>query len=291
MKRSIIFSVFAGLLFLSACQKEDNAKLPEIMEGPALPLITKDLTTNLVITAQDPDAFTAKYTVDLYFKNGTRPDKFDIVVMKNGNKSNVKVLQAGVTTFPSIFTVTGPQLATLFGSPIVAGDRFDIGADITQGGQKFLAFPTEGSPYNSGVATQSGASIGIRYEAVCQFTAADYAGNFEVVLDEWADYPEGTIIPVTAINDHQLSFEYNAFDAQPIIVNVDLITNDASVEKQVYGNYGTPPAWTYGDISVESITSQDNFVAPCEGTLSLVLEHTVAAGSFGDYRIILKKVQ
>ena len=73
-------------------------------------------------------------------------------------------------------------------------------------------------------------------------------------------------------------------------MNVNTVTNETSVVRQGIGNYGPPPGWPYGEIFVESITSNDNYVAPCELTLSVRLKFTVAAGSFGDAMIKLRKV-
>jgi hypothetical protein len=79
--------------------------------------------------------------------------KFDVVVIKNNDKTNVKVLKTDVTTFPTELTITGTQLATLFNAPIVLGDKFDIGVDVTTyTGAKFEAFPTIGNPYAAGIA-------------------------------------------------------------------------------------------------------------------------------------------
>jgi hypothetical protein len=170
----------------------------------------------------------------------------------------------------------------------VLGDKFDITVNVTtQSGQTILGFPATGNPYASGVANQPGASTLIRYEAVCKFESDEYQGDFEVVTDEWEDYAPGDIVQVTRINDTQLSFIYPASNAKPIIVNVNPANNSTSVSKQVYGNY----SWgaQYGDFSVASVPSLNNYVAPCDGIISVVLNHTVAAGSFGNFRIVLKK--
>ncbi len=285
MRNSIIYSLLLSIFFLS-CRKEDNPKLPDLTRVPT-PLITKVTTTDQVISVQDPTAFKGSFAVDLYFKEDAPPQKFDIVVIKNGDKGNVKTIQENVTSFPTTIEITGPQLATLFGAAIQLGDRFDIGADVTtQNGQRFQAFPLVGEGYGSNVGNQPGASTFVRYEAVCKFDAAAYSGDFEVIVDEWEDYHAGDIIPVTVVNETQVSFFYGASNAKPIIVNVDPNTNATSVTKQVYGTY---PGSPYGDFSAESVPNVDNFVAPCEGILSVVLKHTVAAGSFGNYKIVLKK--
>ncbi|HZF65282.1 MAG TPA: hypothetical protein VEZ55_12380 [Chitinophagaceae bacterium] len=286
MKQTTILA-FLSALILFSCRKEDNPQLPDLIRVP-VPLITKDVTTDQTISAQDPTSFNGKFVVDLFFKDDVKPQKVDVVVIKNGDKSNVKTIKTDVSTFPTTVTITGTELAALFGTPVLLGDKYDVSADVTMAnGQKFLAFPAVGEPYGSGVANQPGASTLIRYEVVCKFDPAAYSGNFEVISDEWEDYAAGTIVNVTVVNPTTLSFVYAASNAQPIQVTVDPNTNATSVSKQVYGTY----SWgaQYGDFSVASVPSLNNYVAPCEGILSVVLNHTVSAGSFGNYRIVLKK--
>ena len=262
--------------------------MPELSNFP-LPLVVKVAGSEQVISAQDPDAFIGKFTVGRYFPNDAPPKKFDVVIIKNNDKTNVKVLKTDVTTFPTEITITGTQLATLFNAPVVLGDKFDIGVDVTTyTGAKFEAFPVTGAPYAAGIAAQPGASTFVRYEAVCQYKPEDFQGDFEVITDEWADYTPGEIVQLTQVDATHFSFKFRAADALPIVVTVNPNTNAVTVPKQVYGS-GYPPGWTFGNISAESVASVDNFVAPCSGTFSVILKHTVAAGSFGEFKLVLKK--
>ncbi len=291
MKKIVIFSLYllSAAVVFNSCRKEDNPKLPALIRFP-LPQVLKVAGTDQVISAQDPAAFTGKFTVGLFFEGDPPPQKFDVVVIKNENKSVVKTIQADVTTFPTTITITGAQLASLFGSPIVLGDKFDISVDITTpNGTKYDAFPATGNAYAAGIAAQPGASTFIRYEAVCQYSPAQYQGNFEVITDEWADYGPGETVELTMIDATHFSFQYKPANPRPIVVTVNPNTNAVTVAKQVYGS-GYPPGWTFGDISAESVPSVQNFVAPCAGTFSVVLKHTVAAGSFGDFKIVLRKL-
>lgn len=292
MKKSIIFSLCSLVLVFAACRKSDNAKLPDLSRVPT-PKITKVTTgADQTISSQNPTTFSGKYTVDLLFPNDVKPSKVDVVVMKNGNAGNVKVLQSGVTTFPSTFTITGAQLTSLFGSPIMLGDKFDIGADVyTEDGKKYEAFPSNGAAgYGAGESNIPGSSLFVRYEAICTYIPAVYAtGNYRVLADDWADYAVGDIIPVTQIDPTHISFKYLADNPQPIVIAIDPVTNGTSVAKQVYGS-GYGAGWTYGPISAESVSDVRNNVAPCDSTVGVVLKHTVAAGSFGNNYIQLKRV-
>ena len=290
MKKIIIFSLyfFSLAAFFTACTKEGNGKLPELSNFP-LPLVAKVAGSEQVISAQDPDAFSGKFTVGLYFPNDAPPKKLDVVIIKNNDKTNVKVLKTDVTTFPTEITITGTQLATLFNAPVVLGDKFDISVDVTTyTGAKFEAFPVTGASYAAGIAAQPGASTFVRYEAVCQYHPEDFQGDFEVIEDEWADYHPGDIVQLTQVDATHFSFEFLAADPKPIVVTVNPVTNAVTVPKQVYGS-GYPPGWTFGDISAESVASVDNFVAPCSGTFSVILKHTVAAGTIGEFKLVLKK--
>ena len=246
MKKIIIYSLyfFSVAALFTACKKDINGKIPELTRFP-VPLVVKVAGSQQVISALAPDAFSGKFSVGLYFPNDAPPKKFDVVVIKNNDKTNVKVLKTDVTTFPTELTVTGPQLATLFGAPIVLGDKFDVGVDVTTyTGAKFEAFPVVGNSYAAGVAAQPGASTFVRYEAVCQYDPLAYQGAFEVVTDEWGDYTAGTNVQLTMIDATHFSFKYLAADARPIVVTVNSITNAVTVAKQVYGT-GYPPGWTF----------------------------------------------
>ena len=169
MKKIIILSLYffsmAGLL--TACSKDENGNLPDQLTQFPTPLVLKVAGTDQSISAANPNAFSGKFTVARYFPGGTPPKKYDVVVRKNNDNTNVKVIQADVTTFPTDITITGSQLATLFGAPIVAGDRFDISVDVTiYTGEKFEAFPVTGNAYAAGIAAQPGSSTFVRYNAI-----------------------------------------------------------------------------------------------------------------------------
>jgi hypothetical protein len=169
MKKIIILSLYffsiAGLF--TACSKDENGEIPDNLTQFPTPLVVKATGSDQSISAANPNAFSGKVTVGLYFPTGTPPKKYDVVIIKNNDKANVKVIQTDVTTFPTTITITGSQLAALFGGPIVAGDRFDISVDVTiYTGEKFEAFPVTGEPYAAGIAAQPGSSTVVRYNVI-----------------------------------------------------------------------------------------------------------------------------
>src|SRR4030095_13859215 len=110
MQTRIIYSFLAALFIVAGCRKEDNPILPDGLQKATIPQFSKDSSTDLNISGQDPHSFNGKFSLDQYFKTDNGFNSFDVVVIKNGDPSTVQVLQAGVTSIPADFTVTGDQL-------------------------------------------------------------------------------------------------------------------------------------------------------------------------------------
>lgn len=290
MKTKIIYSFFAVLVFIASCRKEDNPLLPDDLQKAAIPQLSKDPSGDQSISSQDIDGFVGKVVIDQYFKNDHSFKSFEAVVIKNGVNSTAQVLQSDITSLPATVTFTSAQLTSLFGAPPAPGDNYIIGANvILQSGQKIEAFPADGLPnYDPNIFAMPGLGpLTVSYAVFCPFDASQYDGDFVVVQDDWQDYFPGDVIQVTMIDATHVSFMYNAFDAQPIIVEIDPATNTTSVSKQYFGNYGPD----FGGFFAESIAGNpNNYVIPCNGTLSLVLDiSSDVLGDFGGFRIVLQK--
>jgi hypothetical protein len=288
MKSSIIYSLAFMALLIAACRKNDNPRVPDFQKVP-LPVLTLDSNSGTKISGTDPLSFEATFSVDVFHKNGEYPKSFDIVVIKNNDKSNPKVIQAGVTTFPTNITVTGQMLTDLFGADIVFGDAFLVGADvITQADQKWEAFPNVpgGITYAPGIANEAGSTTTLRFAAPCVFDHTAYtSGDYEVVVDEWEDYAPGDIVPVTKIDETHYSFKYAASNANPIIMVVDPATNAITVAPTMYGDYDGL------EVTATGVPGDDSEADPCDVSFSVKLNHVYSGGDLGDYVIKLKKVQ
>ncbi len=125
-------------------------------------------------------------------------------------------------------------------------------------------------------------SVMLIMKKTCPIVVADFAGDFKVLVDQWADYYAGDIVPLTVSGD-TVMFKYLADNATPIKILVNKTNGSTSVAKQSYGFYG-------GDqFFAQSITSTDNFINPCDKIISVRLTHTVSAGSYGSYTIKFQK--
>jgi hypothetical protein len=287
MKYSIILSFLFAAVFITGCRKDDNPKVPDFTKVP-IPLLTLDSTSDTKISGLEPEAFRAKFTVDVYFKNGELPKQLDLVVVKNDDAANAKTVLANITSWPVTFEITGQELIDLFGETISLGDAFEFSTDVTtQNGTKILAFPLAGGiPFAPGIYNMPGSSPLLRFAAPCPFDPEAYKADFFVVRDDWADYEADEDIVVSFIDDTHLSFKYKADAALPIIIEVDPVTNAATVTRQKYGSYGGD------DYYIESLPGDDSSVDPCITSISLNLRHTLtdpADGNFDGVIIMQKK--
>lgn len=279
MKYSIVYS-FLFLFSIVACRKSDNAKLPDLVRVP-VPMITKDATGDGTISKDNPDAFNGKFVVDLFFKSDAQPQKMDVVIRKNG--AAVKVFKESITTFPTTVAITGAELASLFGAPLVLGDKFDVGVDITtKDGVKAEAFPATGVAYSPGVANQPGSSTSVQYAVVCPFEIADFVGNATI------DDPDfwGGSYPVTITLEGTDTYKISGWVEDPayyILAKVNKATQTVAIAKRAYG--ATLPGTSYTNPTAEGTGTID----ACEGQIVMSLDNAVDQGSFGASTVVLKK--
>ncbi len=273
MKHIKIFSLilFSATLIFNACRKEDNPNLPKLEKFTWLPLFVKDAASDNSISGQNPQSFKGKFVLDKYFESDLNPQQVDIVVIKNGNRANVKIIKPGLTSFPATVEITGVQLTNLFGAAIVLGDNFEIGADITTAaGKKFEAFPITGNSYASGVSAQPGARPTLVYIAACTFSKTSFNGNYTVTEDSWQDFAVGEKVEVKpGVGENQIAVTAYPSPAygknrRPMIINVDPASFAATVPEQVIGDYdGAQPGSTVRGTGT---------VNPCGDNLTFVLK-------------------
>lgn len=285
MKISIIIGLLITIFFVS-CRKEDNPILPDLIRVP-LPLITLDPSGDASVSAQDVAGFDGKIVVDLYFKNDVPPQKFDLVIIKNGDPSTVKKIKEGITSFPTTVNFTGAEILAAFGTA-QEGDQFSIGADATSaGGQKFEAFPLTGTSYGASILGQPGSSPIVQLLVLCAFDKNSFNGNYTVTQDDWADFELGETVAVKpGAGDNQLSitaYPSPAFgtNRKAMIVDVDPATSIATVTEQVIGDYdGAPPGATIRGTGA---------VNPCGDRITLTLTFNIGGDEYTDNVLVLEK--
>lgn len=293
MKKYIKLPFVALILLFVGCEKNDGFITDEYLQKlEAVPVVNVAVnsTGSQAIDATNLGSFQGKFDVSLYFPNSPAPTKVDIVVRKNASNSNVKVFQAGATTFPGTFTVTAAQLAALFGTPVKLGDNYDFGADVYVGDKKYEAFPITGVGNGSGPINMIGYSEFARFGAICGFDPAIYEGNFVVVSDAFQDLAAGTVVTLTRVSANSFRMTYpnpNVTPTSPVptfVVVVNTGNNNISIAPQQVGTL------IYGVYNNPTVQATSGFVAPCDKTVRLNIGYTVTQGSFGGpYPLILRK--
>ncbi|HTB52989.1 MAG TPA: hypothetical protein VK718_09475 [Ferruginibacter sp.] len=299
MKKLIVtvITFIAVFALVSSCRKNDNPNLGPLTRVP-LPLLTDSASDEIIPST---GSFTRSFTVDLYFKSDVQPKSIDIVVVKDGVKTNysdtsMKILQAGITTFPTIVTFADTTLVRLFG-PLGLGDIYEFGANITlQNGEEVPAFITGtstikgGSAYGPDIAKLPGANVELTYKTPCQFDATIFSGSYTFVEDDWADFAPGDAVPSVTAGPAANQITIVAYpnpaygtNRQPMIVTIDTLNpgaGNASVANQVIGDYGgAPPNNT---VQTDGGAAAGNsFVDFCTGEVHLSLDFNL--GSAGDY--------
>lgn len=131
--------------------------------------------------------------------------------------------------------------------------------------------------------------VNSRFSANCAYDPAIYAGDFVVVKDEFSDFAPGETVRLTQVSNSSFSFiDPYATSPLPIIVNVNTGNNITSIFKQ---KIGKAFVWglSYMNPNVAATSLSNNFVAPCDKTVTLNISYTIDQGGFGSYVLVLKK--
>lgn len=168
------------LALLASCS--NDMRMPDPMMS-TLPKLAVDETADLLIAGED---FEGKVIVDLLFKD--QPKNAKIVVVKNGDYKNVKTLQENVTSFPQTITVTGSQLTTLFGSPMMSGDYIEVGMDVLLNNDLWVpAFNLYGISSSPQADQLPGSNPVVKFKAVCPLNLDDFIGTAVFEDGFWED--------------------------------------------------------------------------------------------------------
>jgi hypothetical protein len=127
----------------------------------------------------------------------------------------------------------------------------------------------------------------ISFPVLCPFVAADAAGTYTVTTDEaevFYEPNEPEIIVGPGPNQVTIKNLFAHPEMYDIVVDVNPVTDVATVSKQ--------PAWNSDNFGFglgEATIEGEGFYFSCTGFITLDLDHSVDAGSFGVYKLELTK--
>jgi hypothetical protein len=283
MRTNILKSIlFLVVLFISSC--ESNLRMPEVALA-ALPKITFDASSEKLIL---DGVYTGKFTVDGYYKD--LPAEANIVITMNGNYTSPKVFKSGISTFPSMQTLTATDLKTMFSlSTIQPGNYFEVGVDVKlASGIWYPAFNPKGVAYGSGPTNLPGSSLILRIPAVCGYNTAKATGSYHSVSppSEWAS--EGNVTITLDPTDKYTVYVAGLEALEG--VNEDkgplkMVINPADYSVKVTKTILASGAWGYHNLAYGGSGIYD----PCTGTFKMSFSISADEGSWGSFAFTLTK--
>jgi hypothetical protein len=223
---------------------------------------------------------------------GTAADVINIYVGTSTDGSDWSLIKTVSFADSATLSVSGSELAAALGvdaASFTAGDEFTFFNEVVTTDGRTFSMANTSSDFES----QTPYKMAFRWYATvfCAFDASVFTGNFEVITDDWADYAVGDVItgavePGPGTNQLTLHVYPNlaaypdAIVYDPIIVDVDPATNEATVADVHYGDYGggyDMNASGYGSVS------------SCSKTISLTLDHHAGSITFGEFKIVIQK--
>lgn len=251
---------------------------------------------------------TSAYEADLADLNNSVA-KYELFVVYNRDTAAFET----ITSFPAKLTIQAPEIITALNAAnrtikdavsglersyviadFKAGDRVDCFATVTD--KNGVVYPV--TKIGNDLLTNPGMRTMHRFlfYISCPFNQAEAAGTYFVTADQWGDYTIPSTIPMTVTataNTVTIKGLYsNAwvgstnFKDYDVVVTVNTANGIATVAAQeAYNTAWWPASW--GIASVDG----SGFVFSCSGTITLNLQHRVAAGTFtgGPYNITLQK--
>jgi hypothetical protein len=290
-----IFVLAVTALLVIACQ--DNERFPKFQNGINARVVVDsqhsffnlgDIGTTYVqlhIYSENKDidhiTYTAKYTS---VSAGTTSDAVEIVTVPGSAfKNGVADVQVKAADLATKFNLTNGT------ADLGGGDSFVFTTVATLKDGRTFSATNSASSISSG--TNSSFTTTFTLSVACpSFEIADAVGSYTLVFDpgEWGTSTDLVVDIVQGPGENQVTIKDamgypQAFD---MIVTVDPVTSKATVAKQQTFDYDFwDPGPGYG---VGSTAGTGTFYS-CAGLLTLSLEFTVSAGSFGTFQLGYKK--
>jgi hypothetical protein len=232
-------------------------------------------------------SFTSSFDAQLYFPDDVKPKKYDVVVARNGDYSNVKVYQADLTTIPTTIQVTTQKLAQLFGmtmAQLVPGTYFEVRASFTlEDGTVIPAFNPTGNTYGTDLNNLPGSNLSLKYQVVCALDLNTFSGQFDL-LDAKGFWEADYVVTITPEGTDKLRLTGFLEDpAATFLIEVDKVNRTVTVPKQIYG----PGTYLFGYNNF-AVAGKGEIDA-CNNAITFNGAYTVDEGSFGSYPVKLVK--
>lgn len=253
-----------------SCTNDGGDSVINLSEG-ALPNITKDAGTDQginILKIENGEDLNLGLTLNVATGQVASMDVVGYFT-KNGVVTKA-VLQPNVTTFPAKLNYKKADLVKAFPNFLSFGttDKLIITADLTlKNGTVIKTFTDKGAPnYGSDIANSTIWIVSQTYTALCPFADASvFAGDYEVVQDQWEDYVPGDVIhavynPADGTYSFRLLSNTNIYIANSatayLLVTINPATNAVTVKSSEIYNYGAKKTSVKGTGTISFCTGE-----------------------------------
>jgi len=302
-KLILILSLITSSLFLS-CEDADKDKFNDFLTTAAFPKFANVSPPATVGLDQISDLVYSFEIIDA--NNNMATYQLDMFAVLSGEQTETVTIDVA-TTFPVSYSFTAADLAGFLGleqDDITFGDSFFFTATATTNdglvynGSERLGFddlddddPSTNRFLGGGVTNDLLDEAGYRqafefdFIILCPEVNLDnFVGTYEVVVDAWADYAPGDILPVVAgsnSNSFRILSVNNPFIANPdtsyIEITVNTTDGTITAESNEPFNYGPGFALNVTGIGL---------TADCAGLIIITLDF----GPFTGNAFTIKKI-
>lgn len=292
MKKILIFSILAVLIFAVSCEKDPDLRMPECV--PAVtPLITFTANSDAYINSKDVANYKTEIKVDVYFKSDKPKSMSLYVKYVHDTVSSTGLLKDNITSFPTVVSYTMNDLIKVLPSiisidSIKPGDTFTYGVDVTNEDGSVTRW--DDSLYISSspdVNNYPGSSIVASVDVLCPFNINDFVGQYDLS----DGYPEDACVVTVSVdpevaNGLIISDVYTGTgtsDDGVIKIVINPQTYKVSVPAQAAF---ISDLWGYGPGSIGEGTGKIN---TCDYGIKFDVPMDVSSGSFGVINFVLTK--
>jgi hypothetical protein len=289
-----ITALSLALTIMISCRDEDAVRMPKLQEG-----------VNARVVLDPNRGFldfgnigTASIAFDVYSVNKNIDEIVYDVTYTDTSDPTAKFPTAQVTVPGSSFVdgkasveLTSSQIAEMFGLPggvdyIGGGDNltFTSTAKLTDGR---IVNAANSAPSITG-GTNASFTTAFNVLVACAFNVDEAVGTYTITRDDAGVSAPGDDLQLEVIagpGENQVTlvdlFGYGSYD---VVVDVNPANGAATIAKQV--------AWDSDALGIglgEASIAGGGFFLSCAGSLDVIVEHTVDAGSFGNYALRIDK--
>jgi hypothetical protein len=281
---NIITMVAAGVISITACQKDPLLPMPELQQA-VIPLVTKSATRNQSISLLDLPGFNGSVVVDIYYDD--MPKSMNLMVCMNGDVENSALVKSDITTFPTSVDFNIGNLIDLLPklnniNELKLGDYFLFYVDITlKDGSVVKGNDPLYSSFDPGVMNLPGSSINTTYTIACPLDHALTVGSYLAYSPPSDWNSTGNITLTAAPGDPNTIYvaglstiDGETEDLGPLVMHINPVTFAVTADKTVIDSdfYG------YTNYSFEGTGTYDT----CTGLYTMKFKITADGTDWGD---------